>query len=38
MGPYLVLLLRIRVNLGVMTMKGDFTFPKASGQGPHHHM
>ena len=27
---------RVRVNLGVMTMKKYFTFPKASELEPHH--
>ena len=32
-----VQLLRVRVNLGAMTMKGYSAFPKASAsQGPHH--
>ena len=37
-GPYQVLTLRVRVNLGAMTMKGFSIFHTASGQESHHQM
>ena len=37
-GPYQVLPLWARVDLGVMTMKGYSTFPQISGLEPHHQM
>ena len=38
MGPYQVLLLRVRVELGVIEMKRYSIFPKALGLEPHHQM
>ena len=38
MGPQLVLPHRVRVDLGVMSMKGYSTFPKAPELEPHHQM
>ena len=38
MGTEQVLPLRISLDLGVMTMKGYSTFPKAPGLEPHHQM
>ena len=38
MGHYQVLPLWIKVDLGVMAMKGYFTFSKAPGLKPHHQM
>ena len=38
MGPEQVLPLWLRVDLGVMTIKEYFTFPKSLGQEPHHQM
>ena len=37
-GPYQVLPLQVRVNLGVMAIKEYFIFPKAPGLEPHHLM
>ena len=38
MGPEQGLSLRDRVDLGVMAMKGYYTFPKALGLDTHHQM
>ena len=35
---YMYMVFRVSVNLGVMTMKRYFTFPKASELEPHHQM
>ena len=35
MGPYQVLLLRVRVDFGAMAMQEYCTFPKVSGMEPH---
>ena len=36
MGPYLVLPLRVREDLGVMSINGYSIFPRAPGHEPHH--
>ena len=36
MGPYQVLAVRFRVDQGVMVIKGQSTFLKATGLEPHH--
>ena len=38
MGPYQVLPLRIKADMGVMELKGNYTFPKSPELEPHHQM